>query len=275
MIRTIIFSRNRPAQLEALLDSLHTNIAAYDALCKTDVILRSDFQDATNGYHILADLYPSIDFTLEGNFKETVNRLIDDTAYKGILLLCDDEIFYRPINLFDTMLELNRDFYLKDRLWFNYALRLGLNTRFCYTQQQFQNVPTTCRTGFMDWHWRDAQFDFAYPWSVTGTLWSRPMLRCALAAVQRDWHSPNTLEGALMTSTVSAPRMLAPKLSVCFSVPLNRVQTDNGNHAGLLHPLCVEEAAKNFCLGGRLRFKINPAEIVGAHQEVPWEWVTD
>lgn len=268
MIDVIIFSKNRPAQLDALLRSMSDNVFG-----SVSVLFSGDYSGAGfrvgDAHTTKFSKFRMVADTLHNDFRGGfINILNDHCPNSCTLLLCDDEIFYRP---FDHAVV---ESFLLDESIFCFSLRLGLNTTWCYTRQEpnsldhFEDLGSTIR-----WIWHGQRADFSYPWSVTGHVFRTKFLRDQLP-LMGSFTSPNTLEGAFMHSPfdIRVHQMAAFKQSVCFSVPNNKVQTDNGNHFGLTYPLPVEEALKRFRSGQRLHYIIDPATIHAAHQEVPYEW---
>ena len=107
MINSIIFSKDRAAQLDLLLKSIGKN--AKD-IFQLKVIYASSEISFEKGYEKLIDKYPEVKWMKESsNFKEDVLSAIDNTESEYTCFFTDDDIVYRKINEEDLTSKLKED----------------------------------------------------------------------------------------------------------------------------------------------------------------------
>ena len=98
-----------------------------------------------------------------------------------------------------------------------------------------------------------------------------------LEVLQRfGFSNPNQLEDRLNRFCAKdAPEwMLCPEQSCYVSLPINRVNTEFANRAGLRYPVSEEELVTKFLAGDRLdAAKIVSSQPIGPHQEYPLVWM--
>ncbi len=133
----IIFSYNRPLQLEALLDSL---IIRLDKKINLNILFKFDKKNVCKAYRELIEKYSShnnIKFIKENSpFK---NAIIDLTkkikkhhSNINILFFVDDQILFRVINL-DSLIKLSKYSLIS-------TLRIGLNTKWSFNLNKRQSL---------------------------------------------------------------------------------------------------------------------------------------
>ena len=148
MINSIVFSKDRAAQLDLLLKSIGKN--AKD-IFQLKVIYASSEISFEKGYEKLIDKYPEVKWMKESsNFKEDVLSAIDNTESEYTCFFTDDDIVYRKINEEDLTSKLKED---KDA--FCFSTRLGKNTVKCYTMNADNVIkPHHEDDKFICWNWR-------------------------------------------------------------------------------------------------------------------------
>lgn len=271
----LIFSKDRPAQLDALFVSMQQflpSAALKDVLC---IYAEQNVRVAQKMRRRWGRDLKLFQETSTHTFSRLFDMIVGSlNPISHTLVLCDDEVFYRPCTDICELQITNDQVY-------SHALRLGSNITECYTNFGLNNLnecnPQAYGNGQWLWKWAEGCRDFAYPWSITGHVWNTKWFREVLAARKQHFTSPNTLEGVLMQSSVdhnAKPYMTCPHLSLCVNVPLNKVQRDNNNHAGIHYFLSIEDAKQRFLDNQRLQYKIDPEAVTAAHQEFDYEWVS-
>jgi hypothetical protein len=101
---------------------------------------------------------------------------------------------------------------------------------YCYTEKR--DTPPPKFTEDLMWFWRDPALkgDWSYPLSLDSTIFRTEDILPLLKNL--SYENPNTLEGTLATHPINKPYMICYKDSLVFNIPVNKVQTANGNHCG-------------------------------------------
>lgn len=271
---SIVMSKDRPAQLNLLLESIDRNGGDVVRLRNTAVQYAASDYIYRKSYQKLEELWPDVLFVAESvnSFKNSLWSTAA-TACQGEYLnfFTDDDILYRPITfgMYDVD-DLFRTFNLSCL-----SLRLGANT---YIQDQHRNQRTVFpnRTevtkDFYVWHWRHVAngSNFSYPLSVDGHIFSRETILPLLEGP--SYFNPNSLECVWQQEWLNTlgPIMGCPTKSNIVNSPNNRVQETCQNLAGVLHNYTAEELNLDFQRGLRLDLDriFEGVDVVGAHQEL-------
>jgi hypothetical protein len=264
-IRGIVFSKDRPLQLEATLASYHRRCLDADSIelcvlytCSTDAQLAA--------YETLAREYPLAKFVRETDFRSDVLTLVQ--GCQSVMFLVDDTIFVQPFALAQVRAALAQN---PEAIGF--SLRLGRNTTYCYSLDGQQALPSFEPIGpeILKFDWRQAQLDFGYPLEVSSSIYRAGDIAPLLAAL--PFHHPNSLEEQIAHATEifkgARPNLLCFGKSVAFSAPLNRVQSTHANRASTNPKLAPEVLLESFCQGDRIDVDAYSGFVPRAcHQEV-------
>ncbi len=268
-IQVIVFSKDRPLQLDAMLRSLILHCLDFHRL-SVRIIVKASNELYGQAYQSLEKEYLSctnITLIPETDFRQQVLHLLEKSEY--VLWLVDDNMFVRYFTLSDCqkLLEDNHDA-------LGYSLRLGGNTTYCYALDKQQAIPSfnmlsenTCK-----YNWTTAEYDFGYPLEVSSSLYrSRDILPLLMTF---DFYDPNSLE-AEMASRASCfkdvlPCLLCPIESIAFCNPINKVQnTAADNRAGESPELSADSLLCHFLRGERIDvFAFDGFTPNSCHQEV-------
>ncbi len=215
MLRAICFSKDRPLQLEAFIESL----MHYAGLKAGDI---SVLYTSSRGisYDRLIARHPDVDWVRETAFQRDLKSTVEKA--KGYVLLgCDDVVFKDYFDLNTPIRTLHRD-----PLVFGFSLRLGTNIRF---------VPDVEESGdLLLWDWRQARNEYwRYPWEVSASVYRAEFVREYLES-RDDLTNPNRFEAYLARDVAADPGIVPPKLaclptSRCVTVTMNRVQDEFPN----------------------------------------------
>lgn len=212
-MKVIVFSKDRPMQLQAYLESLiyFTNIKPYDIYILFDYdklyeSVISKFRKA----HWISD---SGDF--DKGLRDLVKR-IDDEEY--VLTGCDDVVYFRQVDLDKA------EKFLEDNLdCLGFSLRLGKNTR-----QAPKGVKT--EEGFIKWVWHDKTWHWGYPFELMGSIYKASRFKMVVNT-GGIFRCPNDLEGRGDGFFKKASMSVAPPClamfdgkSACAAQDINRVQ---------------------------------------------------
>jgi glycosyltransferase involved in cell wall biosynthesis len=247
-ISAVIFSRDRPLQLDAALRSLERHCTDFPLLAVTVLYMTSSsYQEAL--YQELHLEHPQVLFRRERSFKRDVRALIGVTPFIGFIV--DDTLFVRDFSIQAAIDELRAD-----DLALGFSLRLGTNATHCYPLNVPQELPefATRPGGILAYHWPGANHDFGYPLELSSSVYRSSDLEPLVH--QLPFSNPNTMEAQLAaTAAVLAtgkPRLLCFRRSAAFSVPANLVQDVAPNRAGGRPDQSSDALAAIFEHGGRI-----------------------
>jgi hypothetical protein len=263
---TIVFSRDRAAQLDLLLTSLRENAPA---LGEQLSVLWTATDDAhREAYARCSAEHPEASFVAESCFADDVRSLL--AASKLVVFLTDDSVLFRPLaERRDTPQQLLE----ADPQLLCFSLRLGRNCEYCYPVGREQERPSFEQRGdVLSWSWRGADGDFAYPMSLDGHLMEAALVRGLLGAEQPV--NPNQLEGLLADAAKARrlpERMASYADSHLVSIPVNRVNETHPNRsADTADPGLLNE---RYLAGDRLALEaIDFAPVDAAHAELDLRW---
>jgi len=248
-IRTIIFSKDRPLQLHGTLESFRLHCAeATDT--PISVVYHTSGSDSERGYEKLKSISAeegNIEWIKEENFKRDLLSQLEQRQEGGIfrrfwngktVLKADHVLFLVDDNLFVDSFSLQN---IVDRLEempkaLGFSLRVGKNTRYCYSNQCDQSFPDSSERddGVLEFSWVGQQGDFGYPIEVSSSVYRTADLIRLLRRL--PYTNPNRLEQGLSASRMlfvrSHPKLLCFNKSVAFCAPLNKVQSVLDNRAG-------------------------------------------
>ncbi len=269
--RAIVFSKDRPLQLDACLRSLKLHCKDVDALA-VHVLCKASTPAFGEAYRELIAATPWAAFHPEQDFERDVRGLLGGCDH--VLFVVDDSIFVRDFRVDDLVAALCE---FPEAIGF--SLRLGENTVYCYPAAREQSVPRMTSLGVADrpwcrsWAWASADGDFAYPLEVSSSLYRVADLPLVLR--NDSFANPNALEVAL---ACAAPRIadIRPLLlcaaphSLAFSMPLNRVQATHANRSSESPALTAQALLAVWQRGAR----VNVADYAGytpraCHEEAP------
>jgi hypothetical protein len=277
LVNTIIFSKDRAAQLDALLRSAAAKIERFAERGRWAVIHAASTPEFARGYETVRGEHAAsgVEFIAESGatFKQLVvqtmqaQRAANNAAH--CMFLVDDMIFKSPWPVGGKpMARLKQD----PRV-LCLSLRMCPRYDYCYAQDRPQKVPRAARW-LLRWRWRKAACDWGYPMSVDGHIFRFDDL---FPLVQRvDFRHPNSFEAALAQNAIkSRPLMTCYREAVVVNLPVNRVQDDFANRAGEQHGISAIELNAQFLQGKRV--DLEPVYALrdnrGCHHEMPMRLV--
>lgn len=270
MIRTTVlaFTYNRPMQCDLMLKTLKHCVKEYDDL-DIKILYRYD-EGSYLAHNKFIEDHPNIDVIKEENFASDVKRIINGSKSDFIFFITDDTIFTHQFsikeieNLFDT-----------DNDLFNFSLRLGENTQYCYPLNTPQFVPLHEDVDIFFWNWKYGSYDFGYCAEVSSSVFRKSDIEKMINAI--SFNNPNELEWFMhqsRNSLILRERSACYKTSVAFSAPMNKVNNQNKNRVANNLDYSAEKLFEKYLDG----YRINPEPFYGmvsnaAHQEVEFEFV--
>jgi len=192
------------------------------------------------------DLGRNVDFVNEKlknknrpNFSSILLEIILNKKYEFVMFLVDDNIFTGKFNLSQI-----KDL-IRYNLYLGFSLRLGTNTKYCYSMNSIQKVPESkvyvsqIELNFLKelyptafaFDWTNAEYDFAYPLEISSSVYKIDLIKAILT--HTEYKNPNDLEANMYSSLpyfVLYPKLLSYETSVAFCAPMNKVQDTAPNN---------------------------------------------
>lgn len=263
---TIIFSKDRAAQLNLLFDSMYY----CDPICifaNTVVLYKWSNDDFKHGYDKVIDIYEA-EYIRQSNFKKDILWVIAKHQPRHIMFLVDDMIMMRvPAFRMSDAYDL-----LASQPVATVSLRLGLNTTWQYQIDR----PTMMPVAFRDYKdlkvWNRTPIpptmNFNYPFSTDAHIFRSDLIVPIIEKTQFTF--PNDFEAGLQTSVYQAPPLMAcPAKSVFVNAPVNRVQDIYPNKAGDSHFISSRELNDKFLDGHKIDYgAIDFSQVRGCHEEL-------
>lgn len=274
MIKTIIFSKDRPLQLDLTIQSLLKNLKQST---QNVVLYKASDNNYSLAYKELRKRYEEdVKFISETNlFKQILRETHTSNPY--VNFLTDDCIVYRPV-LFDKSFEKR----MSDSTICCFSLRLGENIQYRYHDgvKFYDDIPR-----FM----KDEEFllfnrlsilpggYFAYPLSVDGHIFNKTTIQNLVynlnrynEYVEEMPETPNVFESLLQKFFFDIPPiMFCHEHSSVVNSPNNRVQNSHKNCFGANYNYHQNDLLAKFMAGFRIDIKsLDFSNIECPHQEI-------
>ena len=227
MITSIVFSKNRPLQLDLCLESIHKNFPA----CNKIIVLHNNDAEFTESHSILCSEHNDIQSWAQScSLFQDISDAITTSDNDYICFFTDDDICFKEVP------NTEYDKIFVDQNIQCLSLRMGLNI----TQRNHEDMT------FPDLPHQIYDYDDAIIWSKTahlyGSYWSYSLSvdghifrkneilqmideLCILDSRYKWKQTPNALEAALQRFwTISPNTMASFQYSVVVNSPNNRVQ---------------------------------------------------
>lgn len=231
-IRVFIFSKDRPIQLCALLESFHKHNS--DNVPITVIYTASSKRESV-AYLEIAKKWSTVNFTQETLFRETLIHQVSNAKEQRIVFLVDDIIFTNSFS-FSSFEEFDLSEFIP-------SLRHGKNITYSYVRDKDIIQPNFSTKGVcLIWSWIKRNSYWSYPLSVDGHLYYRDEIKFMLE--QANFKAPNSLENAmqLFADLYRKRKGVCFEKSVMVNVPWNIVQVEQDNLVGdISSTLLLEE----------------------------------
>lgn len=263
----VVFSKDRPLQLDAALTSLRRHWRSASGSW-VRVLFATSTPAQASLYRLVASEHPEVEFVREQDFKQDLIDIVQGSEH--VLFLVDDTLVVRDVDLDRACAVLD------DRpLAVGFSLRLGRNTSYCYTMDRPQALPAfdDIGGGILEFSWPDAEADFGYPLEVSSSVYRTSDVGPLLTRL--DYRNPNTLEAELARDasvfTATRGRLLCLEASAAFSVPANLVQNAWRNRISDDGDTSVDALAQRYASGERIAVGSYDGFTPNAcHQETPF-----
>lgn len=259
-LNVIIWSKDRPIQLNLCLESLVANFA--EAKESTiNVVYRATSEKITKAYDKLRNTwankeregFPKVNFLYDTNFYLMTSMAFG--YHPQTMFVVDDQVFLRKFSTKDDVFKLHRS---SSEKYFSVSLRLDPTKDYCYPVDQKQPIPDFVikNDTVLAWIWGKAKFDWGYVASLDGNIYhTNPIRTLFMKFPPLQVQNPNNLE--MLLNTVSQqgavqypPQLLAYPEAKTVSVPANKVQTVYENRYDTKHT--VEDLLEKWIEGYKI-----------------------
>ncbi|MFC1811221.1 hypothetical protein ACFL03_00855 [Thermodesulfobacteriota bacterium] len=263
----IVFSKDRALQLHALLTSYLEKASSPVPL---HVLYHTTNASHQKSYEELIELFPTQQVTFtkqcrEDSFKEDLIQLLTLLQSEKFFFLVDDLVFIEDLDILD--------FSKFDTDKFVPSLRMGLNlTKTFHLKQPLPELLSSPEEeGKIFWKWNEGMYDWGYPLSVDGHLFSTREILEIIKMV--SFHAPNTLEDSLQQfSEIFLSRVgVSYRKSIVVNIPCNKVQLENENIFGNIHQdFLLEQWNKGFQIDYKQLYGF---DNISVHQEIAFDLI--
>lgn len=270
-ICSMVFSYNRPMQCDLLLKTFWKHCLDWDSIDKYVIYKASDQRFSDAYLSCIEEESGEINFIKEKDFYDDTYEIFRN-EYEYVLFMTDDTIFFHPFSVegITKLMDSNSNI-------LNFSLRLGYNTKYCYSLNADQGLPTDMKkiernkTEFLLWDWTKAKFDWGYPLEVSSSVLRSGNLR-NFSQLTR-YNNPNVMEWLLdsFKKLVYSKNLSASfSTSVAFSSPMNKVSSGNQNRSAINPNYTVENLLKLYQQGLRIDESVFGSDFLpnSAHQEI-------
>jgi hypothetical protein len=251
MIKWIIFSKNRPAQLWLLLESMRK----HHPTCHPLVIYKATDDQYARGYRVVRDEFLKPYWLPETNFRAD---LMNSLSSEATGFLVDDDIF---VDYFWPGSDEYHELIRNDKVAC-LSLRLHPGVTYSYTKDIALDPPEFTRHELNMWQWRGRKSYWGYPMSLDGHIFRTEDLRVLLSTI--DFNNPNELEGMMAAEPINKPYMICYDKPRVVNIPMNLVNTTVNNRNMQMDAVTMNEM---FLRGYRLKVKV-PEILNACHVEL-------
>lgn len=261
-IEVMVFSYDRPGQLFSLLKSLQKHGAGVE---KINIVYRSSNTEFEDAYQYAFDFFSEV-FQINSycentsGFKSTLLKAISNITSAYVLFFMDDQVAYKDFSLGKLSSMLNHFSIV--------TMRLGMNTRWCYTLKKEQFLPKfKDHKTYFSWLISWKEDDFNYPFSLDATCFPTNLIKRLFSVLY--YKAPNSLEGALNLSKSALillrVRMASFKTQRVVNFVIGKVQEENENTS---LDMCKYELLDRFLKGEYITVDpLSQDSISSPHQE--------
>lgn len=265
---SLIFSKDRPLQLRAMLESFQTNFLDQDEFVDSCVLYKASNEIYSRQYYKLREEFPNVVFIREEHLVGQIRDIL--SLYRYVFFQVDDNITITPCFIRDAIQ------CLENPLVLGFSYRLGRNTNYCYMLRSNQRIPNfekfvenSCNIQLI-YDWTTAEYDFGYPLEVSSSVYRV----YDILKYMTDENVPCLVmvEGTLNMHRndfkEKRPYLCCYENSRLFSLPLNNTSGHPDNRAGELKHYSEEELAVFFDQGKRIKVEdLYGVQTNSAHQE--------
>lgn len=220
----VVFSCNRPLQLEAFLSSAKTYTNHVE---KIFVLYSATTPDFRVGYQLVQTLFPDVTFIKQSkhsdrDFKKFLLKIVYEFSQREyVIFATDDALFTAPVDC-------NQDIQmLEESNAYGLYYVLGNHIIKCPKEQKAYSLPLSYKevgNDFFIWNFIDGFYSFGAPHRLLVTLFNKNMIKEALSEL--DYSSPTSLENVWSKVNPIKSIGMAYKVARAIILRLNTVQKD-------------------------------------------------
>ena len=275
MITAIVYSKDRPLQLDLCLNSIAKN---FDQVSDVVVIYKSG-DNYVGSYETLKSEHNHVEFfqQRESIFKDTLDT-ISSTNNQFVCFFTDDDIVYHEVP------QIREDVLLEDKIEC-FSLRMGGNTvkryheGICYPDTPTPQMLRIIHENYICWKKTAREYGsyWSYSMSVDGHIFRKGDVEAMFDEMwyldQRyEWaQTPNKIESIMQRFwTDGKPLMVSFMHSVVLNSPNNRVQDSHlSNRFGEAYSYDADTLLEKYLLGRRINIdKLDFGQIECPHTEI-------
>jgi hypothetical protein len=263
----VIFSKDRPIQLYALLESFIDCVLNYQCIF---ILYKCSDERYERAYLEIRQRFENSKFIFfcEHHFRSDLVRIIDAIKSERIFFLVDDIIFINKVD-FAELNSFDLGCYVP-------SLRLGMQLTYCYPSQSRQNLPLLISSNNEKqfgniWRWSKGEFDWKYPLSLDGNVFYTRELTIMISQIQ--FKGPNSLEAKLQLYNP----IFIKRWGVCcatsrlINIPSNRVQSEIDNISGDLEAAkLLNKWNEGYKIHTKQLYNINSTSV---HQDIEYIYI--
>lgn len=274
MITLIIFSKNRPLQLDLCIKSIKQNFKS----CNKIIVIYKADEEYESSYQTLKQDYQDIDFWNQINFLTDINCAISCSENEYISFFTDDCFFYKEMEI--PVEDLEQIMKYKEIACFSMRMGLNINLRsdhgevfsdkpiLIYDYMDYIIIPKTAHLYGSYW---------SYSLSVDGHIFRKNDISKMVNELIHirplySWNdNPNDFESALQRFWTTTPNFIAAeKISSVINSPNNRVQDSHkDNRYGDMYNYTSKDLLNEFLNGKRIDLsKIDIENVCCPHTEI-------
>ena len=201
MLDLVVFSKDRPAQLDLLLRSMRRFFPEYRDQA-VSVLFTASAPAFDDGYAVVRDAFSELRWVDERTagvpFREATLSLLGNRPLTAFMV--DDNVFRAPFGLSGPEMDL----FAADPEILCLSLRMAPWMDYCYPLDS-RTPPPAFERGTV-WSWPGAPGDWGYPMSADGHLFRTTELAPLVARL--PFANPNTLEAALAADPLPSPKAI-------------------------------------------------------------------
>jgi hypothetical protein len=258
MMQVIIFSMDRPPQLELLLRS-YKEFVSEPEMPKIIYAPRGQYAGT---YRIVQSLHVA-QWYEEGEtwpLKEALLEAIDEKI-PYTMFLVDDDVFIRPFNTAGQQFKQ----FMQDDSIATLSLRLSPGLSYCYAYGTPMMPPEFQGSKF---RWQNAPGDFGWVCSLDGNIYHTGQIYGIIKRVR--FRTPNELEGAMMIGKLPQPYVATYDTPRLMNIPANRVQNIANNRC--MHTQSTAWLNQQFAEGKRISMdNLRDHKAPSCHVEVEYK----
>ena len=261
MLNIIIFSKNRPPQLELFLRSMKKYFKEFSSF-KIIVIYIGTSNEFIKGYELAKTLHPDIVWQEEQGFQNTLISVFD-RSLKYSVFFVDDNIFKEPFSLNDEEFK----YFDSHGDILTLSLRLHPRLTYCYPASCVMSPPEFKKYNVFEW--KGGIGDYGYPMSLDGHIFRTRDIYYFILNLRYD--GPNSLEAQMAAQPLPYPKMMCYNKSIIMNNPANKVQEYNNNVHG---NISIDYLNSQFLSGNIINLKTYEGfENTSCHQEMPINFI--